>query len=35
MEYQIKGDPSLSAEDLDRIEKWISEYDLPVAVIRH
>ena len=35
MEYQIEGDPSLSAEDLDRIEKWISEYALPVAVIRH
>ncbi len=35
MEYQIEGDPSLSAEDLDRIEKWISGYDLPVAVIRH
>ena len=35
MEYQIEGDPSLLAEDLDRIEKWISEYALPVAVIRH
>ena len=35
MEYQIEGDPSLSAEDLDRIEGWITKYDFPVKVIRH
>jgi pyruvate formate lyase activating enzyme len=35
MEYQIEGDPSLSEEDLDRIEGYIKPYDLPVAVIRH
>jgi len=35
MVYPIEGDPSLAEEDLDRIEKWISEYDFPVAVIRH
>ena len=31
---QIEGDPSLSAEDLDRIEGWITKYDFPVKVIR-
>lgn len=35
MDYQIEGDPSLSTEDLDRIEGWIKKYDLPVKVIRH
>ena len=35
MEYPIQEDPSLSEEDLDRIEGWIKEYDFPVAVIRH
>ncbi|MDZ5034436.1 choline TMA-lyase-activating enzyme, partial [Clostridium perfringens] len=35
MEYPIEGDPSLSNEDLDRIESWIKKYDLPVKVIRH
>ncbi|MHC1723687.1 MAG: choline TMA-lyase-activating enzyme [Aminipila sp.] len=34
-EYPIKGDPSLSDEDLDRIEGWIKNYDFPVSVIRH
>ncbi|MPN28372.1 Choline trimethylamine-lyase activating enzyme [bioreactor metagenome] len=34
-EYPIKGDPSLSDEDLDRIEGWIKKYDFPVSVIRH
>ena len=33
--YQIEGDPSLTDADLDRIEGWIRQYDLPVAVIRH
>lgn len=35
MEYPIQGDPSLSEEDLDRIESWIKEYDFPVSVVRH
>ncbi|CAG7840443.1 glycyl radical-activating protein [Clostridium novyi B str. ATCC 27606] len=35
IEYPINGDPSLSNEDLDRIEGWIKKYDLPVRVIRH
>lgn len=35
VEYPIKGDPSLSKEDLDRIEGWVNKYDMPVKVIRH
>ncbi|WP_300382329.1 choline TMA-lyase-activating enzyme [Clostridium sp.] len=35
IDYPIKGDPSLSNEDLDRIESWIKNYDLDVKVIRH
>lgn len=35
MEYPVQGDPSLSAEDLDRLEACIKKYDFPVAVIRH
>ena len=35
MEYPIEGDPSLSDEDLDRIEGWLKEYDFPVSVIKH
>ena len=35
MEYAIDGDPSLSDDDLDRIEGWISGSDFPVTVIRH
>ena len=35
IEYPITCDPSLSNEDLDRIEGWIKKYDLPVKVIRH
>ncbi|KZL90892.1 choline TMA-lyase-activating enzyme [Clostridium magnum] len=35
MEYPIKDDPSLSDEDLNRIEKWIKQYDLSAKVIRH
>lgn len=34
-EYPIEGDPSLSSEELDRIEGWIKQYDFPVKVIRH
>ena len=35
MDYPIEGDPSLSGEDLDQMEAWIREYDMPVSVIRH
>lgn len=35
MDYAIEGDPSLSDEDLDRIEGWIKNCDFPVSVIRH
>ena len=34
MEYPIEGDPSLSDEDLSRIEGWLKEYDFPVSVIK-
>lgn len=35
MAYPIEGDPSLSDSDLDRMEGWLRQYQLPVAVIRH
>ncbi|WP_394523627.1 choline TMA-lyase-activating enzyme [Lacrimispora sp. JR3] len=35
MEYPINGDPSLNAEDLDRIEGWMKEYQFPVNVVKH
>jgi len=35
MTYPIEGDPSLSAEDLNRIEGYMKEYDFPVNVVRH
>lgn len=35
MEYPIDGDPSLTQSDLERIEAWIREYDLPVSVVKH
>ncbi len=34
-DYPIEGDPSLSDDDLDRLEGWIKKYDFPVSVIRH
>jgi choline trimethylamine-lyase activating enzyme len=34
-EYPIEGDPSLTEEDLDRIEGWIKKYEFPVTVVRH
>jgi pyruvate formate lyase activating enzyme len=34
-EYPIEGDPSLTDEDLDRIEGWIKKYEFPVTVVRH
>lgn len=35
MDYPVEGDPSLTDDDLDRIEGWIGEYDFPVKVIKH
>jgi len=34
-DYPIDGDPSLSDEDLDRLETWIKNSDFPVTVVRH
>ncbi len=34
-EYPIEGDPSLSNEELERIESWIKKYDFPVVVLKH
>ena len=33
--YPIDGDPSLSKEDLDKIENMIAKENLLVRVIRH
>lgn len=35
MKYPIEGDPSLSEEDLERIEGWIKNYQFPVNVVKH
>lgn len=35
MTYPIEGDPSLNAEELNRIEGYMKEYDFPVNVVRH
>lgn len=35
MEYTITDEVKLEEEDLDRIEGWIKEFDMPVSVIRH
>lgn len=34
-EYPLEGDPSLTDDDLSKIESWIQNYDFPVTVIRH
>lgn len=34
-DYPIEGDPSLSNEELDKIENWIKKYDFPVKVVKH
>lgn len=34
-DYPLVGDPSLTKEDLNRIESWIKKYDFPVKVIHH
>lgn len=33
--YKIEGDPSLSHEDLDRIEGWIKKESIFITVIKH
>lgn len=35
IDYEIDGDPSLSNEELDKIESWIKNYDLKVKIVRH
>ena len=35
VEYPVYDDPSLSNEDLNRIESYIKEYDLQAKVVRH
>lgn len=34
-DYEIEGDPSLSAEDLDRISAWIADADFNVNLVKH
>lgn len=34
-EYPIAGDPSLQDDELEQIERWISDTAIPVTVIRH
>ncbi|MDO5537288.1 MAG: choline TMA-lyase-activating enzyme [Desulfovibrionaceae bacterium] len=33
--YPIQGDPSLSDEDLERLESYVQRFSFPVTVIRH
>ena len=35
MEYKLQGDPSMAEEDMERIVAWLSEYDLPVCIVKH
>lgn len=35
MEYPIEGELSLSDNELETIESWIKQYDLPVMIIKH
>lgn len=35
MEYLIKEDPSLTSEELKKIQGWVKEYDFPVNVLEH
>lgn len=35
MDYPITDEVKLEEEDLDRIEGWIKNYDIPVSIIRH
>ncbi len=33
MDYKIKEDPSLTAEELKTIKGWVKEYDFPVSIL--
>lgn len=33
MDYKIKEDPSLTAEELNTIKGWVKEYDFPVSIV--
>lgn len=35
MVYSVERDLSLNEADLERIERQISQYDLPVRVVKH
>ncbi|SJZ79875.1 pyruvate formate lyase activating enzyme [Cetobacterium ceti] len=35
MKYPLEGDPSLTDNELENIEEWIKEYELPVKVVKH
>lgn len=35
MEYPIKDDPGYKKEELDKLDKLVSQFDLPVKVVRH
>ena len=35
MPYPIEGVPSLSQDELDRIEGWMKACNFPVTVVRH
>ncbi|MGF0039754.1 choline TMA-lyase-activating enzyme [Peptoniphilaceae bacterium SGI.131] len=35
MHYPIEGDPAVSEERLDKIEKWIKDEDVAVNLVRH
>lgn len=35
MKYPMEGEFSLNDSELAAIEKWISEYDLPVKIVKH
>ena len=34
-DYEIKDDPSLSDDDLNKIEGWIKDADFKVSLVRH
>ncbi len=35
LNYKIDGDPSLSEEDIERIENYVKDYDIKLQVIKH
>jgi pyruvate formate lyase activating enzyme len=34
-DYQITGNPGMTAEDMERIESWFKQYDFQVKVVNH